>query len=302
VDWDDLRYLLAVHRAGSLTRAARTLRVDKATVGRRLTALSQTLGAEVIEHLPRGVRLTRAGELAAATAERVDAEIAALQGEAGGGDASVRLTAPIWFAKHVLMPALPAFRKRHPKVELGLLSTSDVLDLPGRRADVALRNLRPTQAGLVVKPAGTLGSGLYASRTYLAERGRPRGRNDLASHHLLAYENRITYVPELAWLERAQVPVSFRATDALALLEATLGGLGIAVLPCFLGDAEPSLERLTPLGLGHEEIMIVTHESARKSPAVRAAVDWLAALWKQHAARLAGEGRASSKRGARSRS
>jgi DNA-binding transcriptional LysR family regulator len=289
VNWDDLRFLLALRRSGSLSRAATGLRVDKATVSRRLATLARALGVPLLEHLPRGVRLTAAGEIAASVAERLDAEVQALLGEIGKGPAAaVRVTTPVWFAKTIAMPALASFRARHPDVELRLLTTSDVLDLPGRRADVALRNQRPSQAGLVVRRAGTLGSALYGASAYLRERGRPESRTDVTRHHLVAYESHVTYVPSFAWLDTADVPVSFRATDALSLLDATVSGLGLAVLPCSLGDADDSLERLDAFGIGHEEIWIVSHADLKRSRPVRAAMAWLAELFTLHSARLRG--------------
>jgi DNA-binding transcriptional LysR family regulator len=290
MNWDDLRCLLALRRAGSLTRAAAVLRVDKATVSRRLAALAAAMGVSLVEHLPRGVRLTVAGGIAADAAERVDAELGALLHEIGQGAAApVRITLPVWFAKAIAMPALPRFRERHPDVELRFLTTSDVLDLPGRRADVALRNVRPSQAGLVVRRAGVLGSAVYGARSYLRDRGRPRRRGDLADHHIVAYESQITYVPDFSWLNRAKIPVSFRASDAMSLLDATTGALGLAVLPCFIGDTEATLERLDEFGVGHEEIWLVTHADLKRSPSIRAAMAWLADLFQAHASRLSGE-------------
>jgi DNA-binding transcriptional LysR family regulator len=295
MSWDDLRCLLALRRAGSLTRAASLLRVDKATVSRRLAALATAMGVSLIEHLPRGVRLTAAGELAAEAAERIDSEVTALLHEIGQGAAApVRITLPVWFAKAIAMPVLPRFRQRHPDVELRFLTTSDVLDLPGRRADVALRNLRPSQSGLVVRRAGVLGSALYGASSYLRDRGRPRRRSDLLGHHLIAYEGQVTYVPDFAWLNRAKIPVSFRASDALSLLDATTGALGLAVLPCFIGDLEPTLERIDEFGVGLEEIWLVTHADVKRSPGIRAAMGWLAELFQEHASRLAGESAASA--------
>lgn len=302
MNWDDLRCLLALRRAGSLTRAATVLRVDKATVSRRLAALATSMGVPLVEHLPRGVRLTVAGGIAADAAERIDSEVGALLREIGQGAAApVRITLPVWFAKAIAMPALPRFRERHPDVELRFLTTSDILDLPGRRADVALRNVRPSQTGLVVRRAGTLGSALYGGSSYLRDRGRPRRRADLGGHHIIAYESQVTYVPDFAWLNRAKVPVSFRASDALSLLDATTGALGLAVLPCFIGDSEATLERLDDFGIGLEEIWLVTHADLKRSPSIRAAMGWLAELFQAHASRLAGEIAAPASRNASER-
>jgi DNA-binding transcriptional LysR family regulator len=300
MNWDDLRFLLALRRAGSLTRAAASLRVDKATVSRRLAALAAAMGVPLVEHLPRGVRLTVAGGIAADAAERVDSEVGSLLREIGQGAAApVRITLPVWFAKAIAMPALPRFRERHPDVELRFLTTSDVLDLPGRRADVALRNVRPAQAGLVVRRAGVLGSAVYGARSYLRDRGRPRRRRDLADHHVVAYESQVTYVPSFAWLNRAKLPVSFRASDALSLLDAATGALGLAVLPCFIGDADATLERLDEFGVGHEEIWLVTHADLKRSPGIRAAMAWLAELFQAHSPRLTGATVAPASRAAR---
>jgi DNA-binding transcriptional LysR family regulator len=160
LDWDDLKVLLAVHRAGSLAAAARTLRVDKATVSRRVAALL--------------------------------AELSEARGDATG---AVYLSVPQFFASHVLMPALVSFRSRHPGIELIVNASSSVLNMAQREAEVGLRNVKPDQASVTAKRVGRLGSAVYASRDYLERRGRPHSPSDVARHELVAWDRAATFVP-----------------------------------------------------------------------------------------------------------
>ncbi len=291
-NWDDLRYLLALHRAGSLTRAARLERVDKATVSRRLAALEGALGARLVERLPRGHALTPEGRTMLGTAEQMEALLASahagLQTGSDGNSGIVRVTAPIWFARHIIIPALAKLQTRHPRLEVRLVTTNAVLNMAAREADVAVRNLRPTQTGMIARRAGALGSTLYGATKYLEQRGRPSHRRQLRQHHLIGYEERLTYVPSFSWLSSTGAAVAFRASDTLALADAVRAGLGLAVLPCYLGDEEPGVERVEFVGVGREDIYLVTHPALRSVPRVKTVVAWMADLFRTNQQRLAG--------------
>jgi DNA-binding transcriptional LysR family regulator len=292
--WDDLRYLLALHRSGSLARAARTLRVDKTTVGRRLVALEEAMRARLVDRRPAGFVLTPEGLRAVDAAARMEATLAGLESEiASAGPAAagaVRVTAPGWFSRHVIIPALPTFQERHPALELQLVTTNALLNMSQREADVAIRSVRPRQRSLVARRLGVLGSALYGARSYLERRGRPTTRKALSAHHLAAYDDRVTYLASFDWLARLGAPVAFRATDTLVLLDAVVAGVGLGVLPCYLGEDHAGLERLALGGVGQEEIWAVTQADVRRSPRVRVAIDWLADRFREEQARLLGPG------------
>lgn len=291
IDWDDLRYVLAVQRARTLNGAARTLSVDKATVSRRIAALEEALGVRLFDRKPDGYALTPHGERVIAAVADIDQTVATLvadlseaRGDAGG---VVFLTVPQFFASRILLPALPAFRAAHPGVELVLNASSSVLNMAQREAEVGLRNVRPDQQSVTVKRVGLLGSALYGSKGYLEHRGRP-GPGDLARHDLVGWDRAFTFVAAFQWIgdSGAQIPV--RVNDAAVLCDAVASGMGLGVLPCLLGDAEPGLIRLDAFGRSSEEIFAVAPGELRKSGRVRAVLSLLGQVWETNAARLAG--------------
>ncbi len=147
MDWGDLKFVLAVARAGTLTAAARGLGVDSTTVGRRIVALETQLATRLFDRMRDGFRLTPAGEVAAAEAEAIEAHALSVESRLSGSDARVegpvRLTALDGLIDRLIMPALPRLLSRHPRLELSVISGTETLRLSRREADIALRHARP---------------------------------------------------------------------------------------------------------------------------------------------------------------
>jgi DNA-binding transcriptional LysR family regulator len=283
-DWNDLRYLLAVHRKGSLAAAAKDLKVTKATVSRRLAALEGALGTRMVERKPSGLVLTPAGIEAIAAAEGIDATLGSLEERlASAADASprgtVRLTAPQWLATRLIIPALPELSLRYPGLEVQLVGTNQILNLAQREADVAIRNVRPPHKSLVARKLIALGGCVYASKLYLERRGRPPSPENLAGHEVLAYEG-MGGMPGFEWLREPghRGRIVFRANDPEALVGAATAGLGLCAVPCLLGDPEQALVRVETLGFSRCELLLVTHEEIQHSPRIRVVSDFAAEL------------------------
>ncbi len=293
MDWNDLRYLLAIHRGGSLAGAAKALGVTKATASRRLSALEEALGTELVARTPEGFTLTEAGKTALGTAEEISKLVGMLEGRvgtcAGSVKGKVRLTAPQWLAERLILHELPALRAEHPGLEVQLLGTNDLLDMTRLEADLALRNVKPTQLSLVARKVGSMAGRIYASKLYLERRGRPLSRAALVDHDLLAYE-RIGGMPGFEWVREPPFAerVVFRANDPVGLRSAAAAGLGLAGIPCILGDEEPALERIDELGEGLTDEFIVMPEQLRENVPVRIVSDFIAGLMQRHEARLLG--------------
>lgn len=288
VDWDDLRYLLAVHRRGTLAAAAKELKVTKATASRRLAALEEALGARLVERKPSGLVLTAAGRAALDAASEMDRVAASLHERvASASDArprgTVRFTAPQWLAERIFIGAMPELRAKYPELEVELLGTNQMLNLAQREADLAIRNVRPTQRSLVARKVGLLGGCVYASKLYLERRGTPASPDAIAGHDVLVYET-FGGMPGFEWLKepaRGGV-VAFRANDPAALVSAATAGLGLVAVPCLLGDREPSLVRVPALGFSRCELLLVTHEQLRRTARVRAVSDFVVDVLARH--------------------
>lgn len=175
IDWDDVRYFLAVARCGSVRAAAERLDVNHATVLRRVGQLEHRLGVRMFEKLPSGYRMTAAGEEVLGLAEQMEASSNLLQARILGRDQGIsgllRVTMPPTIATHLLMPTFAEFAQTHPAVELALLTSDEVMNLTNREADIALRvvydrdKLPPNLHGL---KGPELLSGVYASRDLVA--------------------------------------------------------------------------------------------------------------------------------------
>src|SRR5258708_10175693 len=291
--WHDVRYLLAVHQVGSLAGAAKNLKVAKATVSRRLAALEQALGSQLVERRPNGLVLTKAGREVVAAAEGGDGAVGSLEGRIAEATArpsgTVRLTAPHWLAARVLIPALPELAKEYPALDVQLVGTNQILNLAQREADVAVRNVRPSHQSLACRKIIDLGGSVYASPLYLERRGEPKSPENIAGHDVLVYE----VLGGKAGFEWLRDParggrIAFSANDPEALVAAATAGLGLCAVPCLPGDPEPALTRGAALGFSRCELLLVTHEETRKTPRVRVVTDFVVDLFQKNRARIQG--------------
>jgi DNA-binding transcriptional LysR family regulator len=174
LDWDDLRFVLALRRAGSLGAAARLLKVEQSTASRRLSALEAALGVQLVARTPEGLLLNDAGQLVADLAQTVDGGIEELRRRIGGEDQRpegvVRLATTESFTPF-LMGGLVPLRQEHPRIQVQLVVGSAALDLVRREADVALRLFRETNPALVTRKIGEVGWSIYASRAFVERTG-----------------------------------------------------------------------------------------------------------------------------------
>lgn len=292
LDWNDLRYVLAVRRSGTLAGAARTLEVDKATVSRRVAALEHALDVRLFDRRPDGYTITPHGERVLSAVAEIDDRVAALVAELsearGDSTGVVFLSVPQFFASEVLLPALPAFRAAHPGIEIVLNASSSVMNVARREAEVGLRNVKPQQLSVTVKRVGKLAMALYASKPYLARRGTPQRPADVEAHDLIGWPDAFTYAEAFRWVGQSGARIAVRVNDAAVLCDAAAAGLGIAALPSILGDERAGLVKLDTFGMGRDEIYAVAPGELRRSGRVRAVIELLVRAWKDNAARLSG--------------
>lgn len=290
--WDDLRYLLAVARQGSLAKAARELRVDATTVGRRLDVLEKSLGTRLVLRGARTLALTEAAEAVVARAREVEDALRTLH-DAVGSEAravgTVRLTTPEYLAHALVAPSLGDLHARHPGLDLELEVASGLVDVQRGDADLALRLVPPRGDALVVRKLGEVAFTLYASRGYLRRHGAPRP-GDFHGHTVLVYRVGLTSGAEAEELTRLTAGARrlLRSNSTVVLREAAAAGLGVALLPCFTGDRDARLARVGAGVMARRPLWLVVHKDLQQSPRVRAASDWLAELCRKERAGLLG--------------
>ncbi len=292
ITWDNLRYVVAVHRHGSLAAAAKALGQNKSTVGRRIAALEQELGASLLVRESSGYELTEAGTHVIETADKMERLVNELAAQVGGVDLThggvVRVTVPAFFAQQVIIPALPALRDRYPGLDVHLVTTDDVLNLARREADIALRNVLTDQQSLIATRAGAIAFAMYASQDYIDKHGLPAHRDDFDGHSLIAYERAVSHVEGYRWTNDLSCAIAMRAKDAGSMLDAVAAGLGLGVLPCLITAGHPELVRIDAVGGPQlENIWLVAHPDALKLARVRVVFDWLKLLFERNAGRLA---------------
>lgn len=293
-DWNDLRYFLAVQRERTLAGAARRLRVQHSTVGRRLEVLEAALGATLFNRTPEGYVLTGAGSAILAFAEEAERALAQVERRARATDERiagvVRLTASKSFSG-LLVRSLAVLRERHPDLVVEILTGNRAFDLARGEADLALRIAPTTQMDLTCKHIGDVGWSMYASEAYIARRGRPAAATDLAGHEIIGFDESLAQVPGALWLGKhaAGGQMIMRGNSLIAVLNAALIGMGIAVVPCFLADPEPTLRRLVPEVLGSREVWLVFHPDVARIARVRLVIDFVTETVRGAAMRLRGE-------------
>jgi DNA-binding transcriptional LysR family regulator len=275
MDWDDLRLLVEVGRRGSLTGAARALGLDHTTVGRRLRRLERDLAVRLFDRVGRRADLTAEGRQVLAEAEAVEAAVLGLSRRVDGGapmTGTVAVSAPPLVASHFLVPRLGPLRAAHPDLRIEMLGDARSVRLDRREADVAVRLVRPEQEGLVTRRLGGLGFGLYAAAAYV------RDRPDPADWEVIGHDLSMDHLPQQQWL-RAILPGRdpvVRANSLAAIWMAVRAGLGVAALPHFLATGGGDLKRLPVGGDGIiRDLWLVVHPDLRRSPRVRAVMDFL---------------------------
>ena len=272
MNWDDLRYFLALCRDGSVSRAGQTLGVTHTTVARRIQVLESALKTRLFDRTPDGYALTQAAEAMFDDALRIEARVHAIERDIVGRDLDLsgplNVTTPYDFANAILLPGLKRFREQYPRIDLTLSTTTSFVDLAAREADIAVRLTAKPPEHLVGRRVLPLRHGIYATRAYLKRAG---------DNPALILFTRGDERPDWVRQHFPEAPVAMRTDNVASMRAAVCEGLGIARVPCFIGDADRKLCRLDlempPSDWG---IWILNHVDLRSTARVRVAREFLA--------------------------
>ncbi|QIL43848.1 LysR family transcriptional regulator [Acidovorax sp. HDW3] len=252
MDWDNLRYFLELARTRTLAGAARRLGVEHSTVARRIQALERELGAPLFARETDGHRLSETGRALLPAAQAMEAAwLAAPQlapRRSDGPSGLVRVGATEGFGTLVLAPHLARLTQRHPHLSIDLLALPRLLQLSRREADIVLSLERPQRGSVIVTRLADYQLYLYGERQYLARRPLVTRREDLRQHDFISYVDDLLFTKELQFIAQLCPPERFalRSTSVTAQYEAVRAGAGLAVLPAFLADRDPTLARVLP--------------------------------------------------------
>lgn len=290
-NWDDLRYLLAVARFGGVAAAARELKVNHSTVLRHVSAYEARHGVQLFDRRASGYALTEHGRLVLGALESVEGAIAEVErkvaGHGGRLEGTLTVTTTDSIAVHVVGPHLGAFHARFPNIVVDLRGTNQALNIAHRDADVAIRPSHNPPEELVGVPVGPLAFAVYGATEYVAQ----HGKRPLVEQPWLGLGELLERSPPAVWMRTAMgdAEIKLRADSFLSLQAGAEQGIGVAILPCFLGDASSALARLTePLADVETTLWLLTHPDLRKSGLVRAFLDYFAQALRAQLPLLAG--------------
>jgi len=290
LNWDDLRYFLLAAESKSLAGAARAARVEHTTIGRRLSALERALGAALVLRGREGLRLTQLGEQLVPLAAAVQRSVNAVRDLVASERSRVRLAVPSGFTR-LFSDGIAKFARENPDVTLEIVSGARPVDLKNGEADLAIRTSTIVDKDLIARKLFDGGFALYASEAYLARKPAPRDPNDLSGHDVVGFDVTLSKVSAVQWLNEraAKANVVMRSREMIDIMTAVLGGIGLSVLPCWIGDAEPSLRRLTHDVVAVQSFSLVYPRESKLSPEVRAVIRFAVALIRDKAPALLGE-------------
>jgi DNA-binding transcriptional LysR family regulator len=288
MNWDDARFFLAVARCGTLRKAANELRVDQATVGRRVSAFEETLGSKLFIRTPKSFSLSPLGEEMLSDVMNMENAVQAIGRKATSGDeslcGSVRIATTDTMAEAFVIPALKNLREKYPRITVTLLTAVNISDISYRGADLAIRGARPESDELVIKRLATIEMGLYATQDYLDRQGAPTKGGHLRGHDLLMFPRELVprHWSNFCGETLVDPNVVLQCNSQLLLRSATRNGLGIGLLSCFLADNDPDLVRIFPENKDWVDIWLVLHPDLQRAARVRAVVQALEASFQTY--------------------
>ncbi|MDQ0325458.1 DNA-binding transcriptional LysR family regulator [Rhodopseudomonas julia] len=281
-DWENLRHFGALSATGSLSAAARLLRVEHATVARRVAALEAELQLKLVDRRGRRLTLTEDGERIAALVQRMETEATAI-GRAVDGARSelagtVTISAPPALAAAMLTAPLVGLQKRHPDLTIRILGETRSASLERREADIAVRLSRPQDGDLIIVKLAEMPFRLYASPTYLAE-------TEEGDWRFISYDEPMNRSAQHVALQRiAGVrPISFLGSTSEIQQAAARAGAGIAILPEFVAAGD---QELVAVGIGEtlpvRELWLAIHSDLKNSAPIRAVSRCLRETFERH--------------------
>jgi len=270
-DWDDLRYFLAVARNGSVTGAASKLGVNHSTVSRRIQALEKKHNVRLFERIPTGYEMTQSAENIYQIALEIEQRSHEIERQLFGRDnrlqGKVVVTAPNFIIDVLVMPHLSAFLTEYPGIDLSFLTTADVKNMAAREADIAIRLTPQPSESLVGRQIARLTQGIYTSKAYWEKQK--------SQHNVILWNDEIS-TPSWVQTYFPDANVVMRADTVSTMISALKRDIGIAHMPCIMGEVQNELYRLKlelpPPSWG---VWVLSHVDLRSTARIRVTREFL---------------------------
>lgn len=296
INWDDLKYFLAMAEEGSLSAAARKLKVSQPTLSRRLVSLEEDVGSDIFVRTRSGLEMTPIGERLLDHARHMRDDVYSIERAITGHDSSLKGTVVISCVEMLgadwLVEKTVPFRRQYPGITVDIKVENTTSDLLRREADIAVRMFRPVQNDLIAKRVANMKYGYYATKQYLDKFGTPDSLKDLDGHEfILPHDEILAHTSKYSG--RDQHPregnIAFRSNSLISLESAVKNGFGIGAYSCLRAQDNPDLVRLFgDLTVYASDIWLVSHAELRRSARIRAMFDFLSGIFKENALALEG--------------
>ncbi|MEH6442947.1 MAG: LysR family transcriptional regulator [Oceanospirillaceae bacterium] len=289
--WDDLKIFLAICEQGTLSAASKALKVSQPTVGRRLKALEDSLGTQLFDRLPDGVVLTAHGEQLIPFAKNMQSAASAVHRQQASfndslnGDVSgtVRISMYEQIAQFVV-PHLPTLRKQCPNLEIEIAIAHNAANLSRREADISIRKCIPDLPDIIAKKLGHYHYAIYGSQQYVEQNPAALSEDRYSQCDWIGFDDEHVYFSSQVWLRKQlgkKLPV-IRSNNGVTILDAMLQNCGLGILPCFVGDRVPQLQKLQTIADDSAHLYLLIHKDMRKSAAVRLMMSAIINMFEDH--------------------
>ncbi|WP_084396690.1 LysR family transcriptional regulator [Henriciella aquimarina] len=251
MNWDDLKIFLDVSRQPKLDSAATHLHLDATTISRRIKRLEQELGLTLFERTRRGHVLTPSGERLAARVEEMESLSLDIQSESASEKSAagrIRLGVTEGLGSAVIAPALGAFKRQHPKIDVDLIALSGFVSVPKRQADMSILLTRPSAGRLKVRKLTDYSLKLYGAAGYIDRHPPVASRADLQHHTLIGYVDDLIYSSQLRYFDELLPGLTPQlcSPSIVAQAEMVSAGAGLGILPVFMAERLPHLKPILP--------------------------------------------------------
>lgn len=287
ISWDDMRTVLAIAQAGSLSGAARELGVSHATVFRRLGAIEQRLGVKLFDRGRDGYAPTSAGEDVAEAAARIEAEVVGVERRVAGRDllpsGTLRVTTTDTLLNGLLSPIFADFRRSYPEISLEIAVSNVLLSLSRREADLAVRPTQSPPENLVGRRVGSIAQAVYGASAVFPREDEPL---ELEAVDWIGPDETLWYRQLDAWMKEQgyDAQCHYRVDSLQGMLAGVRDGIGVAVLPCYLADGDVRLVRLSDtLPELANDLWLLTHPDLRRVERIRTFMEFVATAVREHA-------------------
>jgi len=284
MNWDDLRYFLALARQGTVSGAGRELNVRHTTVARRIAILEDSLGSKLFDRTPNGYVLTQVGENLLPHAGEIEERVYHADREVFGMDTrlsgSLRIASSYDLFTRLITPKIKAFTDKYPNIQIEFVSSTSLIDLGSREADIAIRISPKPPEHLIGQAIVPLAHGIYGSKEYFKHKAE-LDKLILWLHD----ENQPKWVSE----HFPHAEVAAKVSDVVTMMELVKNHMGIARLPCYVADAEPTLRRLDlTMVPSNWSVWVLSHQDLRDTARVRACREFLVDIIRQQRALIEG--------------